>query len=118
MSAQAGVAPRELGPIERRSYLIRAVVAATIGTTIEWYDFFLYSVVTGSVFAKLFFPDSDPLTGALKSFAIWGRRLPLAADRRGDLRSLWRPRRPEIDAHRRPAADGSCDIPRRFRAGL
>jgi len=72
MSAQAGVAPRELGQTERRSYLIRAVVAATIGTTIEWYDFFLYSVVTGSVFAKLFFPDSDPLTGALKSFAIWG----------------------------------------------
>ena len=32
----------------------------TIGTAIEWYDFFLYSIVTGLVFAKLFFPHSDP----------------------------------------------------------
>jgi MFS family permease len=68
----ASSAMRELSASEHRSFLTRAVVAATIGTSIEWYDFFLYSVVTGSVFAKLFFPESDPLTGALKSFAIWG----------------------------------------------
>src|SRR5689334_24602382 len=51
--------------------LRRAVIAATIGTTIEWYDFFLYSIVTGLVFAKLFFPQSDPLTGTLQAFAIY-----------------------------------------------
>src|SRR5438034_11351813 len=56
---------------EHRVQLRRAVVAATIGTAIEWYDFFLYSTVTGLVFAKLFFPASDPLTGTLEAFAIY-----------------------------------------------
>ncbi len=54
-----------LSPEESRVQLRRAVIASTIGTTIEWYDFFLYSIVTGLVFAKLFFPQSDPLTGTL-----------------------------------------------------
>ena len=54
-----------------RTQLRRAVIASTIGTTIEWYDFFLYSIVTGLVFAKLFFPQSDPLTGTLQAFAIY-----------------------------------------------
>jgi metabolite-proton symporter len=47
------------------------VIASTIGTSIEWYDFFLYSTVTGLVFAKLFFPNSDPLVGTLQAFAIY-----------------------------------------------
>jgi MFS family permease len=51
--------------------LRRAVIAATIGTTIEWYDFFLYSIVTGLVFAKLYFPQSEPLTGTLQAFAVY-----------------------------------------------
>ena len=41
---------------EHQVQLRRAVIASTIGTAIEWYDFFLYSTVTGLVFAKLFFP--------------------------------------------------------------
>ncbi|MBX9843504.1 MAG: MHS family MFS transporter [Xanthobacteraceae bacterium] len=56
---------------EHRKQLRRAVVASTVGTAIEWYDFFLYSTVTGLVFAKLFFPQSDPLTGTLEAFAIY-----------------------------------------------
>src|SRR5438105_10220851 len=51
--------------------LRRAVIASTVGTTIEWYDFFLYSIVTGLVFAKLYFPKSEPLTGTLEAFAIY-----------------------------------------------
>lgn len=51
--------------------LRRAVIASTVGTAIEWYDFFLYSVVTGLVFAKLFFPKSDPLVGTLQAFAVY-----------------------------------------------
>src|SRR5437879_4478796 len=51
--------------------LRRAVIAATVGTAIEWYDFFLYSIVTGLVFAKLFFPKSDPLVGTLQAFLIY-----------------------------------------------
>src|SRR3989440_5770266 len=56
---------------EAARQLRRAVIAATVGTTIEWYDFFLYSIVTGLVFAKLYFPQSDPLTGTLQAFAIY-----------------------------------------------
>jgi MFS family permease len=56
---------------EHGTQLRRAVIASTIGTTIEWYDFFLYSTVTGLVFAKLFFPHSDPLVGTLEAFAIY-----------------------------------------------
>ena len=56
---------------QHRVQLRRAVVASTIGTAIEWYDFFLYSIVTGLVFAKLFFPHSDPLVGTLEAFSIY-----------------------------------------------
>jgi MFS family permease len=56
---------------EHRTQLRRAVIASTIGTAIEWYDFFLYSTVTGLVFAKLYFPHSDPLVGTLEAFAIY-----------------------------------------------
>src|ERR1700692_4130615 len=54
-----------------RTQLTRAVIAATIGTAIEWYDFFLYGTVAGLVFAKLYFPNSDPLVGTLNSYAIY-----------------------------------------------
>lgn len=56
---------------EHSTQLRRAVLAATIGTTIEWYDFLLYGVVTGLVFARLFFPKSDPLVGTLQAFAVY-----------------------------------------------
>jgi metabolite-proton symporter len=56
---------------DERLQLRRAVIASTVGTTIEWYDFFLYSIVTGLVFAKLFFPKSDPLVGTLQAFAVY-----------------------------------------------
>jgi metabolite-proton symporter len=60
-----------LSPSEHQIQLRRAVIASTIGTAIEWYDFFLYSTVTGLVFAKLFFPHSDPWVGTLEAFAIY-----------------------------------------------
>jgi len=60
-----------LSDAEHAVQLRRAVIASTIGTAIEWYDFFLYSTVTGLVFAKLFFPTSDPLTGTLQAFAVY-----------------------------------------------
>ncbi|MFG2710923.1 MFS transporter [Streptomyces goshikiensis] len=51
---------------------IRRVVAASlIGTTIEWYDFFLYGTAAALVFNKLFFPTSDPLTGTLIAFVTY-----------------------------------------------
>ena len=60
-----------LSPTEHRIQLRRAVLASTIGTAIEWYDFFLYSTVTGLVFAKLFFPHSDPWVGTHDALPIY-----------------------------------------------
>jgi MFS family permease len=51
--------------------LRRAVIASTIGTTIEWYDFFLYSTAAGLVFGKLFFPQTNALTATLLSFGTY-----------------------------------------------
>jgi MFS family permease len=51
--------------------LRRAVFAATVGTTIEWYDFLLYSTMAGLVFGKLFFPYQTPLTATLNAFGIY-----------------------------------------------
>ena len=64
-------APLILPATEHQVQLRRAVIASTIGTAIEWYDFFLYSTVTGLVFAMLFFPNSDPWVGTLEAFAIY-----------------------------------------------
>lgn len=68
-TATAALAP--LPEDEHRRQLRRAVIASTIGTAIEWYDFFLYSIVTGLVFAKLYFPNSEPLVGTLQAFLIY-----------------------------------------------
>ena len=65
------VSSSALPDAEQRRQLRRAVIASTVGTTIEWYDFFLYSIVTGLIFAKLYFPNSDPLVGTLQAFAIY-----------------------------------------------
>src|SRR5262247_4568029 len=46
-------------------------VASFIGTTIEWYDFFLYGTAAALVFNRLYFPTFDPLMGTLASFATY-----------------------------------------------
>jgi MFS family permease len=60
-----------LSPDEHARQLRRAVIAATVGTTIEWYDFFLYSTMAGLVFGKLYFPNQEPLTATLNAFGIY-----------------------------------------------
>ncbi len=60
-----------LSHAEHGVQLRKAVVAATIGTTIEWYDFFLYGTAAGLVFPKLFFPNANPLTGTLLAFSTY-----------------------------------------------
>jgi sugar transport protein len=67
----AEITTTTLSEIEHRSHLRRALIASTVGTTIEWYDFLLYGQVTALVFGKLFFPKSDPLIGVLEAFAVF-----------------------------------------------
>ena len=67
--AEAAAAP--LPEFDQRAQLRRAVIASTVGTTIEWYDFLLYGQMAALVFAKLYFPSSDPLTGILQAFAVF-----------------------------------------------
>ena len=58
-----------LSDVEHSAQLRRAVVAGTVGTIIEAYDFLLYVQVAPLVFAKLFFPHSDPLVGTMRRLA-------------------------------------------------
>jgi metabolite-proton symporter len=51
--------------------IARVVLASFIGTSIEWYDFFLYGTAAALVFNKLFFPRLDPLAGTMASFATY-----------------------------------------------
>jgi metabolite-proton symporter len=51
-----------------RSQRRRAVLASTVGTTIEWYDFFLYGTAAALIFPSLFFPNEAAFTGILLSF--------------------------------------------------
>src|SRR5215469_13419939 len=60
-----------LSDVEHRKQLRRALVASTVGTTIEWYDFLLYGTASALVFGPIFFPKSVPLMGVLQSFAIF-----------------------------------------------
>ncbi len=60
-----------MAPEERRRQMVRAVVASTVGTSIEWYDYFLFGTMAALVFPHLFFPKSDPLTGTLNNYAIF-----------------------------------------------
>ncbi len=56
---------------EHSAQLRKAVIASTIGTAIEWYDFFLYGTAAGLVFGKLYFPNSDALAGTLLAFGTY-----------------------------------------------
>jgi metabolite-proton symporter len=54
-----------------RRQLVRAMVASTVGTSLEWYDFFLYGTVAALVFPHLFFPSASRYVGVLESFATF-----------------------------------------------
>ena len=62
------------GQREGETQSIRQVIAASfIGTTIEWYDFFLYGSAAALVFGQLFFPNIDPLIGTWFWRGCWQR---------------------------------------------
>ncbi|MEU6677924.1 MFS transporter [Streptomyces sp. NPDC046925] len=67
----AAATPRAAGKTPGKPGIARIISASLIGTTIEWYDFFLYGSAAALVFNTLFFPDSDPLVGTLLSFLTY-----------------------------------------------
>jgi MFS family permease len=60
-----------LSEAEHKSQLRRALIASTVGTTIEWYDFLLYGTASALVFGPIFFPKSDPIMGVLEAFGVF-----------------------------------------------
>ena len=77
----------------------RVVLASLIGTTIEFYDFYVYATAAVLVFPHLFFPPGDPTAALLASFAVFGAAM-VAAPRRRDLRPPRRQARAQGDARR------------------
>ncbi|MEV8440166.1 MFS transporter [Actinosynnema sp. NPDC051121] len=58
-------------PPQPKKSFTKVVIASLIGTTIEWYDFFLYGSAAALVFNKLFFPTANPLNGTLLAFTTY-----------------------------------------------
>ena len=110
-----------VGPLtdaEHSSQLRKAVIASTVGTAIEWYDFFLYGTAAGLIFGKLYFPNHEPLAATLARLRHLLHRLRRPTGRRRDFRSLRRSHRPQGDADRHAAVHGHCNLPRRVCADL
>lgn len=63
--------PRDTDKEPSKSEIRTVVASSIVGTTVEWYDFFLYGIAAGLVFDKLFFPSSDPIVGTLLAFATF-----------------------------------------------
>jgi MFS transporter, MHS family, shikimate and dehydroshikimate transport protein len=62
---------QSVGPARGRRHYITAGLASMIGTTIEWYDFFIYGTAAALVFNKIFFPAIDPIVGTLAAFGTY-----------------------------------------------
>ena len=67
MATTVGILPEA----EHTAQLRKAVIASTVGTAIEWYDFFIYGTAAGLVFGKLYFPNEDPLSATLLAFGTY-----------------------------------------------
>ena len=64
-------ASTEVEGVDEKRQIRGAALASTVGTTIEWYDFFLYNTAAALVFPALFFPESSTYAGRLESFATY-----------------------------------------------
>jgi metabolite-proton symporter len=62
--------PPTAGPAQASS-VRRVIVASLVGTSLEWYDFFIYGTAAALVFNQIFFPSFDPLVGTLLAFTTY-----------------------------------------------
>ena len=72
--AETPAAPQAIDssfPPPEYNQIVKVAFASMIGTSIEWYDYFLYGTAAALVFNKLFFPSYDPLVGTLLAFATF-----------------------------------------------
>ncbi|MGH7047200.1 MAG: MFS transporter [Stellaceae bacterium] len=69
--AASDITATGLSETEHRAQLRRALLASTVGTLIEWYDFLVYGTVTALIFGKLYFPHSSPIMGVLEAFSVF-----------------------------------------------
>ena len=67
-TTSSGLAPRASAPTNSKATI---VFASTLGTTIEWYDFFLYGVLTPLVLNRLFFPNLSPMLGTIAAYTTF-----------------------------------------------
>src|SRR3954454_6928923 len=71
LDTQTAAQSTAAGTTEHRRQVRQAALASTVGTTIEWYDFFLYNTAAALIFPALFFPASSDYAGRLESFATY-----------------------------------------------
>ena len=88
MSASASDTKASAAPVKNTTPRSRVILASLVGTTIEFYDFYIYATAAVAVFPVLFFPLEDATTELLASFATFGVALHRAPSRFRDLRSL------------------------------
>lgn len=65
------VAATDKSPVDPGSSPLRVAMAAFVGTSVEWYDYYLYASAAAVVFGKLFFPELNAVTGTLAAFATF-----------------------------------------------
>ena len=63
--------PASIAPERSHRRALKSGFAASVGTTIEWYDFYVYATAAAIVFPRVFFPEADPTLGTLASFGTY-----------------------------------------------
>ena len=63
--------PAPIAPERSHRRALNSGFAAAVGTTIEWYDFYVYATAAAIVFPQVFFPEADPALGTLASFGTY-----------------------------------------------
>ena len=84
----------------------RVATASFVGSAIEYYDFYIYGTAAALVFPKVFFPHLGTTMATVASMATFAAAFLSASARRGVLRALRRPARPQVDPDRHLADHG------------